>query len=310
MDKGADSEESDSTSKFVETLLLEETADEHQQKTTLQEMHEKVKGALTACLSPIPNCSVLRNVDDKNTSKMEIEIDNLRAKQKDALRRMEEGIKHHMSIALGKGSLVPDDEEEEEEDDDLLVELAPNRCSDSIESECLNSIGEATIENIENRKVEMAKKRSGGGVLGDNTNVSNSTHTTSFSHAAVKHLPGSYKQSAKSKFDYYRKHRAFGGDGALRPIGESSNEQREMTSSSDVNFSSRTTSTRTTSAVCSTAHVKELNLALDAFKTQQRRPEEVLSNMASPASKRNELAKQILKRRQLQPSQIRIQVEP
>jgi hypothetical protein len=257
---------------------VEDTGNKFEKLEQFERMlQEKVRGAFTACLAPIPNCtSTVGNVDETDVFKMEGDFETARSKQQEALRRMEAGIKKMSNMALGTEYPVDDEEDP---------------CSDgSSESECLNTIGEETLANIENKRVELTAKGSAA-VQG----------------SAVKHLPGSYKQSARSKFDYYRKHRTFGG-GALRPISENINEQE--TSSSEANGSSKTTSTTSTPAAANTVPRKALDLALSPLTTQEQGTEETKLSLPSPASKRNLLAKQILRRRQHQPSQLRVLVEP
>lgn len=245
-------------------------------------VQEKVRGAFTACLAP-SNCTSVGDTDGNDSNKMEEGFDAVRAKQTLALRKMEAGIKKHVSTiaSIGVKSLMIDDEE----DDALLTELASDPCCEDSESGCLNTIGDETLANIENKKDERANKSAGG----------------------VKHLPGSYKQSARSKFDYYRKHRAFGGGGALHPISENN----EGSASIEANSASKTTSSTSTPHASNTTPLQELRMvqrALAPLKMEEV-SEETKLDLTSPASKRNELAKQILKRRQLvQPSPLRIVV--
>lgn len=255
-------------------------------------LEEKVPLAFGACFAP-KSTSI-----DENTRPNPIE------RESEAFTKLEADIKNRFTLAVSQQKL----DFLAREDEALLTELNLMECDScsvesvaAIESEeinaddsfCdadsmgnLNSIGEETLLNIENRGGQKVNDQScatrSGQVLSRNDNVNNGCESRP---SKVPHLPGSYKQSVKSKFDYYRKHHTFGKPktSALGTPGVSSTHDC-------------TTSTRKPN-LTTLATTLPVGSAQTVLKT--------------PASRRNELARIILKRRQLQtPTHPRPAVDP
>lgn len=210
-----------------------------------------VPAALTACFAPTvcsnygvgegqPGLSKSGSNNSRHEALLKMEIDvkkNVSAVIQENVSLMTEGDEALLSALRERTAANYDDDDDEES------------ISDSTN---LNTIGEATLHDIENRSSnDISCKKS------------------------LPKIPGAYKQSIKSKFDHYRKHKQFNG-GALQPINGNS-ENEGLISYTSENHDDDLISLATSQAT-------------DATSDDQK-----------SSSRRNELAKQILKRRQSQP---------
>jgi len=168
-------------------------------------LEENVPAAFTACFAP--RCSNF----GVPVTQTEIDRSNSEASQQEALLQMEIAVKKHLSAVVRDNISIMT-----EGDEALLMELevafeASNESQDSISDFTdLNTIGEETLDDIENRR-------------GDNN--------VPVAAPRLPNLPGAYKNSVKSKFDYYRQHVSFSAS-ALRPIEESSDSDDQGKGSS------------------------------------------------------------------------------
>jgi hypothetical protein len=215
-------------------------------KATLERMLEsKVPSVFTACFVPRCGVSTPRN-DSDFYSGDSFEFND------EAFMQMEINVKKHVSNVIQENVSIMT-----EGDEALLAELHDIGFDDDSISDFsqLNTIGEETMGDIENRRVEKQSDAS---------------------KSRLPKLPGAYKQSVKSKFELYRAHQRF-NVGALRPIDENCEIEVEFS--------------RIQKTFSEQPSIDMAELAVD--------PQEL--KLVTPSSRRNELAKQILQRRQHQP---------
>lgn len=225
------------------------------------------------------------------------------SRQRAALRKMEEGVKKHVAQAVVRRS---DSMLTRDEDATLLTEIDMARAS-STQSESdssasgtaystwgsdtmtnNNTVEDDTIENSD-ENVHIRGKYSAAvppqtaspRVLEENMNVTNNKAPvlSPVVGAGMIPMPGAYKQTVRSKFDYYRKQQAFNRTGdsfAPSPVAPT---PIATPMSANTPVSGRPTLTLQTlhGSECGTPKVEP-----------------------SPSARRNELAKQIIQRRQNQ----------
>ena len=240
-------------------------------------LEERVPAAFTACFAP--RCS---NFGMPGTQSGVDRCDE--STQHEALMQMEINVKKHISTVVQENvSLMT------EGDEALLSELGVDDEQSTAFSDFtnLNTIGEETLQDVENRRSE---------------NASNGGNSVA---PRLPKLPDAYKQSVKSKFDYYRQHQLFNAS-ALRPIDENSEIDGQMSSSVSTTLEKHTSTdiqdakvavplsccVNTPTVVDDGTSSLESTISADVEN----------SNVSTPSStRRSDLAKQILQRRQSRP---------
>lgn len=273
----------------------------------LEKILEDKAYVFTSCFAPI-NCTAFGPMEESGDYTRSHD-DIARSKQQDALCKMEAGVKRHVAQAIARrtGSLMSD-----EDDEVLLTELEAhvndlnltennyrskrNGPGSSIEFDAfgscsiseLNVSGDEAWEDIENRESSTKDL-----VVSANPLVANQVNTTktpkkvSSSSSSVGHTPESYKQTVRSKFEFYRNRHAFA---ALSPVNENTSKSDALV----VGSVSKANATK--------GQVLTKKPTLAPLETYQY-SDEVKPIVISPASRRNEIARLILKRRQTTPSQ-------
>lgn len=189
---------------------------------------QDIQKLFSACFSPIPNCNSMGSMyDDIQKSSKKDSRSQSRSKKHDAIWKVGEGIKRQISKAIASRR---DDESfiSRKKDATLINELemklanSSHTDTDSLASEVsrrdsgtFGSSSEAKMNTTDdNVVVKLKGKRKAvfpgtpinKSALSTNVSIDNTDSMSS----ALKHLPGAYKQSVRSKFDYYRKHQSFG----------------------------------------------------------------------------------------------------
>ena len=250
-------------------------------------LEERVPAAFTACFAP--RCS---NFGMPGPQSGDDRCDE--STQHEALMQMEINVKKHISTVVQENvSLMT------EGDEALLSELGVEDEQSTSFSDFtnLNTIGEETLQDVENRR---------------NENTANGMNSVS---PRLPKLPDAYKQSVKSKFDYYRQHQLFNAS-ALRPIDENSEIDGQMSDSVNTTAKEKTAADLQDSKVSvslsfcdSTPTVVDNSLSpLDLTTSTDIEN----SNLSTPSSaRRTDLAKQILQRRQSRPmTPSRVTIDP
>jgi hypothetical protein len=252
-------------------------------------LEEKVPAVFTACFAP--QCFAF----GVSAPQHEIHREDSESTQHEALMRMEIDVKKHISAVVQENiSLMT------EGDEALLSELEASFDEDSTSDLTnLNTIGEETLQDIENR------------MTGNNTGLDRVK-------SRLSNLPGAYKQSVKSKFDYYRKHQLFNA-GALRPIDENSECEGQVSVKSVSEKHTSTDHPLTTDHEDSKLSTPSSRVS-DSAEQNENSTNLVVAQLTmdvedskqfTPSSRRSDLAKQILQRRQSQPmTPNRVTVEP
>ena len=261
----------------------------------LERMFEnKVPRAFGACFAP--SCTTLETIDENPMGTTDM---TCHGEHKDALGKMQAGIKQKIVESVGPWKNQFSGEEDEAflrelnltEGDVCTEKMKRPVVSEEVHANWatwesgsisdLNTIGEETLGNLENKGELKTRKdvKNGGSVLGSNNNVTQGYGV--FSSKRLKHLPGSYKQSVRSKFDYYRKHHTFVGDSTT--VAQNANEKKQQEPASTENAVAK----KPVLAPIAT------QVASEDIKNEK--------STGSPGSQRNELAKQILIRQHVQP---------
>lgn len=276
----------------------------------LEKILEDKAYVFTSCFAPM-NCSAFGPMDDCDpSSSSSNHREDVQTKQNDAFLQMGTNVKKHVAqfVAPRDSSLMRDDDDDDEA---LLTELEAQvhelnftgnnigsshegpgtsiefEIADSGSISELNTISEQTWEDIENSRSARGENLNSGRVLGNNINATNNRSQVTLPHLAGKHLAGSYKQSIRSKFEYYRQHQSF----VPTP-------RRKTTGNKNATMNTETVQT----GVLSHSYENKGAVATQkpTFAPLQIEPNdnEVVPSMTSPQSRRNELARKILQRRQ------------
>ena len=200
----------------------------------LERILEDKAYVFTSCFAPM-NCSAFGPVDDYECDPISTQ-DDVQARKNDALLKMGVDVKKHVAkfVAPRDTSLMRDDDDDDDDDHQALLteleaqvhelnltgnhhESSRDGPSTSIEFELadsgsiseLNTIGEHTWDDLENHN-GTGEPMISGRVLGNNINATNNQNQVALHHLLNgKHLTGMYKQSIRSKFEFYRKHQSF-----------------------------------------------------------------------------------------------------
>ena len=283
----------------------------------LERILEDKAYVFTSCFAPM-NCSAFGPVDDyacdpTDSSSSRVRGD-IEAKQNEALLQMGVDVKRHVAkfVAPRDSSIMTDD------DDDLALlteleahvhdlnltgnvhESSREGPSTSIEFEIadsgsiseLNTIGEQTWDDVENNFVRAADTMNSGRVLGNNINAINNRNHVTLRHLNGKHLTGVYKQSVRSKFEFYRKHQSF----VVPPPRTTRNDKTVPAAKNEIVSTGLTSNSlerhndRVSTQKPTYAHLKI-----------ESNDSDLAPVINSPHSRRNELARMILQRRQAVP---------
>eukprot|EP00934_Nitzschia_sp_Nitz4_P002882 Nitzschia sp. Nitz4//scaffold34_size148208//37309//38013//NITZ4_002968-RA/size148208-processed-gene-0.9-mRNA-1//1//CDS//3329548759//2872//frame0 len=174
-----------------------------------ERIEEKMRKALTACFGgPIPNCSsVMSQVEEgcgPIMDRVSRNSNRSRSRQRDALRKMEDSVKKHVAESVVRQT---DSGLTRDEDATLLTEIDMKRRgsshteTDTSDSESESQWGSDTLTNTPEEESK-------------NINPADSAVESAVESTIQDHIrPPTYKQTVRSKFDYYRQQHAFNGPG-------------------------------------------------------------------------------------------------
>lgn len=284
----------------------------------LERILEDKAYVFTSCFAPM-NCSAFGPGVDNSPSSSD--RDTVQAKQNDALLKMGVDVKRHVAkfVAPRENSLMredDDDEDDDEDDDDqaLLSELeahvhdlnftgnkhmtSRDGPSTTIEFEIadsgsiseLHTVGQQTWEDIEYNTSGTSEAVNSGRVLGKNINATNNRNQVVLHHLHGNHITEMYKQSVRSKFEFYRKHQSF-------VPSPKTTEGNENSTSCDENVQT---------GIPSNFHDEATDRATIQRKTVARLkidPNDIalVPLVTSPQSRRSEITRKMIQRRQAIP---------